>query len=92
MKTIPRNTSSMITSLFVLGGLVAFYYYRKNGGEFKPLLARGADFISTAREKINNVAPEVTKAASDVAGGVTSRSRAHEVPMAPEDMDRVPAT
>lgn len=88
MKTIPRNTSSMITSLFVLGGLVAFYYYRKNGGEMKPLLARGADFISTAREKINAVAPEVSKAA----GGVTSRSRAHEIPTAPEDMDRFPAT
>jgi hypothetical protein len=88
MKTVPRTTSSLLTSLFVIGGLAAFYLYRRNGGQMKPLLARGADLLSTAREKINSVAPEV----SEVAGGVTSRSRAHEIPMAPEDMDRFPAT
>jgi hypothetical protein len=88
MKTIPRNTSSLLTSLFVIGGLAAFYLYRRNGGEIKPLLARGADFLTTAREKINEVAPDVTQAV----GGVTSRSRAHEISTSPEDMDRFPAT
>lgn len=88
MKTIARNRSSMIGSLFVLGGLAAFYFYRRNGGTVRPLISRGTDLVRTAREKFNAVAPSAV--ADD--SGVTSRSRAHEIPMAPEDMDRFPAT
>lgn len=86
MKTISRTPGGLFTALFVLGGLTAFYYYRRQGGQLKPLLARGTDFVNAAREKINSMAPEASTA------GVTSRSRAHEVPTAPEDLDRFPAT
>lgn len=88
MKTVSRTPGGLFTALFVLGGLAALYYYRKQGGELKPLLSRSTDFVRTAREKISAVAP----AADETSSGVTSRSRAHEIPMAPEDLDRFPAT
>ena len=81
MKTVSRNRSSLVTAFLVVGGLAAFYFYRKNGGKIQPLVDRGVDLAKTARNKINEVAPSVYDNVSDkvstAAGAI--RSRAKEV-------------
>ena len=75
MKTIPTNRSSLLTSLFVVGGLVAFYFYRKNGGKMAPLIASGTDFARNIGEKISSVAPAVGSLAASSSSRMNSNSR-----------------
>ena len=83
MKTVSRSNGSLFSALVVVGGLVALYFYRKNGGSVRPLLERGVDLARTAGEKINSIAPSVS-------GSITGR--AQEIATAPEQMDQFATT
>lgn len=81
MKTVAFNRSrgTMFTTLLVLGGLAALYFYRRNGGKISTLVAGASEKITDLTRTANEVL--------DKAQGFTSR----EISTSPEDMDRIAA-
>jgi hypothetical protein len=92
MKTINRSPSSLFTAFLVIGALGAFYFYRRSGGQMRPLLDKGSDLLRRARSTVGsttigeNIGRSLDKSV-DQAG-----SMGREVSMSPEDMDRFPST
>ena len=93
MKTIavPRTRGSWLTSVLVIGGLTALYFYRKNGGSYRQLFSTGMEKLGDARSylKSTEVQPEQSM---DFGRADDSTMTAREIPTSPMEMDRFPAT
>jgi hypothetical protein len=92
MKTINRSPGSLFTALLVIGALGAFYFYRRNGGDMKPLLDKGSDLFRRARSKVGSTTIGEKIGSSLDRSADKAGSLGREVSMSPEDMDRFPST
>lgn len=81
MKTVALNNRTAVRSFFVLAALAGLYYFRRQGGSFSSLAARGTDAIGAARTWVNKVAPSVADKAETFAPQASSKiaSRAKSV-------------
>lgn len=82
MKTIAFNRSnrSLITTLFVVGGLTGLYFYRRGSLDVSGLVSRVTDWFSRAN---------ITDA-SGIKVGDHYMNR--EIPTSNVDLDRMPST
>lgn len=92
MKAIRRTSRSLFSSIVVVGGLVAFYMYRRQGGRMAPLASKAwgyyQDFyrlLTDSKSLARPVSPTRSTAPN------TSFSSSREIPTSPEDLDRIPS-
>ena len=93
MKTIavPRTRGTWLTSVLVIGGLTALYFYRRNGGSYRQLFSTGMDKLGSARSYLKST--EINQdQSSDFDMADDSSVTAREIPTSPMEMDRFPAT
>ena len=53
-KALDRSQRSIMTALFVVGGLVGLYFYRRGGGKLLPLVAAGVSQFGKVREYLRS--------------------------------------
>lgn len=73
MKTVALNNKTAVRSFFVLAALAGLYFYRRQGGSFSALAARGTDAIGAAKTWVNKVAPSVAEQADAIAPKASSK-------------------
>ncbi len=85
MKTIAFNgrPSNTLTFALVLGGLLGYYFYRRQGGSVNSLVSAGRGYVDRARDLVSNAAPSIR-------GNANQSRGVQEISTSPEALDGLP--